>query len=164
MSKRQSLMPLALVSRAHPALRRPADPVTDIAEAERLARRMELTRRTRKGLAVAAPQVGRPLRLVVAAGVDDKPVVAINPTVIAVNRAKVPGREGCLSWPGRWFVVPRWEEVTVSAKNLNGLDFVLDVTDPLLARMWQHEIDHLDGKLIFGYPRAPDPLEQIGRR
>ncbi len=161
--KREAVLPIPLVGRGHPVLRRAAAPVVDFEQAAKLARRMELTRRAKRGLALAAPQVGKGIRLLVLDDGRGGHLAAANPTIVAVNGGKVEGREGCLSWPGRWFLVPRWERVTVEAQDLEGRRFMVDADLPLAARMWQHELDHLDGRVIFGYPRAPDPLEQLAR-
>lgn len=135
--------PMQLVGRDHPVLHTPAEPVTDIdQELWLLVMRMRATLIARGGIALAAPQVGRPLRLIVTA-YDD---VALNPSIETHGKA-TPWVEGCLSLPGRWYEVPRFDKVTLTATSLGGEEIVTGVQGDY-ARLWQHEIDHLDGVLI----------------
>lgn len=96
-----------------------------------------------KGLGLAAPQIGELLRVVV---LYDKTVM-VNPEIVGRKGFKVLMPEGCLSIPGKSFLVSRFPEIKVTYKNLAGkTEFDRCVgTD---AQLIQHELDHLDGKLI----------------
>lgn len=137
--------PIALVGRKHPALARPADEVTDFDDAHRLARRMIATLQRLRGHALAAPQVGWSKQLVVS-----RTLTLANPRIVATKGEVVVQEEGCLSLPGRWFLVPRYETVTVLAQNLDGDEVEFTTHDPIQARMWAHEADHLAGELLLG--------------
>jgi peptide deformylase len=78
---------------------------------------------------------------------SSRPLVLINPK-IEKTEGKVISEEGCLSIPGLVCTVPRAEKIVVSALNENGLPVTLKAHG-LLARCFQHEIDHLDGFLII---------------
>jgi peptide deformylase len=97
------------------------------------------------GVGLAAPQVGRSLRIVVV-DVGDGPIALINPKVTSAS-GSVTDIEGCLSIPGVSGKVPRAERITVEALDADGRQ-VLFQADGLLARAVQHEVDHLDGILF----------------
>jgi peptide deformylase len=103
-----------------------------------------------KGVGLAAPQVGRPERFFVIKTDDGKPRVFINPEITRTSEDLVDYEEGCLSIPGVWANVKRPRLVTVQAYNEKGRPFVLDA-DGLLARVIQHENDHLNGKLFIDH-------------
>ncbi|MCL5962549.1 MAG: peptide deformylase [Chloroflexi bacterium] len=106
------------------------------------------------GAAIAAPQVGISLRLVVMdpARLDFGPHVLINPVFQFKSGAVTTESEGCLSLPRRMGKIPRSTEVRVRAYNLRG-ELSEYYAEGWLARIFQHEIDHLDGILY------PDRLE-----
>jgi peptide deformylase len=99
-----------------------------------------------KGIGLAAPQVGVLCR-VVAVGIHDLHVCLVNPQVIPITTDCDTKMEGCLSLPDRSYVVSRYFQIEVEARDVAGkkLHFV---ADGLLARVIQHEVDHLDGVLI----------------
>lgn len=101
-----------------------------------------------KGIGLAGPQVGELKRLFVAHVQGDEPRVFINPQIVATSEEQVTYEEGCLSIPGIYADVVRPAEVTVQAWNQRGRPFTIDV-DGLLARVVQHEIDHLNGVLFI---------------
>ena len=123
-----------------------------------------LLEREQFGVAIAAPQVGESLRLFIVSGKarakrarygnqkentdellgDDE--VYINPVLIKMSRGKKPKHEGCLSVRGKWGMVPRAERVKLSAFNEHGEKFERGASG-LLAHIFQHELDHLDGIL-----------------
>ncbi len=118
------------------------------------------------GVALAAPQVGEPLKLFIVSGralardsrnADDEPnkkddvpalpdQVYINPTLLKMSRASEEKHEGCLSIRGMWGMVPRAEKATVRAYDESGREFTRGASG-FLAHVFQHEIDHLDGVL-----------------
>ena len=100
------------------------------------------------GVGLAAPQVGVRKRLFTFdLHEGDGPGVVINPEIVERD-GEVLSEEGCLSVPGYRFEVVRAERVTMQGLDLDGDELVLE-GDDLLARMIQHEIDHLDGVLLL---------------
>lgn len=141
----REVKPFALVGRKHSALHEIAVPVSDVdGEVRQIARRMAATLHRHAGLALAAPQVGISLRLVVT-----RDAAIANPTVIpAWYSIRGPEPEGCLSLPGRWFNVPRCDKVHVSGRDVFTDEFYEGDLEGLHARLWQHEVGHCDGVLI----------------
>jgi peptide deformylase len=114
----------------------------------RLADDMIETMRAAPGLGLAAPQVGVQKRLFVYELNDEQgPKVLINPT-ITDQSGEWSYEEGCLSVPGLYFPIVRPKEVHLVGYDLDGQDVSLEA-DELLARLLQHEIDHLDGTLLL---------------
>ncbi|MDC7227413.1 MAG: peptide deformylase [Spirochaetales bacterium] len=101
-----------------------------------------------KGIGLAGPQVNEQLRLFVTHAQGDIPRVFINPEIIMTSNDLVPYEEGCLSVPGIYADVMRPEEIQIQAWNEKGKPFTLDATG-ILARVIQHEYDHLRGKLFI---------------
>jgi peptide deformylase len=108
---------------------------------------MAKTMDAEKGIGLAAPQVGSDLRLCMAR-VDNNLFLLINPVIYSSSRAKEVFEEGCLSFPGKFFPIERPVKVKIKSRNLEGKKVKLKV-EGLLARVLQHEIDHLDGVLII---------------
>jgi peptide deformylase len=98
------------------------------------------------GGGLAAPQVGIGRRFFVYK-TDDGPRVAINPEIVD-SHGEVEWTEGCLSIPGLGFEIVRPEIVTLQAVDLDGNEIVIEADD-YVGRMFQHEIDHLDGILAI---------------
>ena len=98
------------------------------------------------GIGLAAPQIGVSLRLAVIE-IDAKRFVLINPTLSGHEKDRILFEEGCLSLPGRFLAIERYETVTVDYTDEHGRPQTL-TTSGLLAIAIQHEIDHLDGILI----------------
>ncbi len=132
-----------------------------------VAERMIELMRAAPGIGLAAPQVGLPWRMfVVEVATDDEgadpgrdaradppsatlgPEVYINPLLSGYSRDLVPMSEGCLSLPDIEGEVRRPSGVTIEATGLDGQRFTREGAG-LLARVWQHEFDHLDGVLII---------------
>jgi peptide deformylase len=137
----------------HPALRHPAKPLAAIdAEVRKYAGRMLELMYEHKGLGLAAPQVALPVQLLVMnfEGEPEKKdleVVAINP-VILDRKGTQEGSEGCLSFPDLYQKVRRAKTVTVQFYDLSG-NLCQMTCSELPARLWQHEIDHLHGRLFI---------------
>ena len=150
-----------IVKYPHPALRHPAKPVTAIdADLRRYAGRMLELMYKHEGLGLAAPQVALPVQLLVMnfAGdpeQKDQEHVAINP-VILDRKGSQEGSEGCLSFPDLYQKVRRSKTVTVRYYDLTGRLCEM-VCHDLPARLWQHEIDHLHGRLFI------DVMGPLGR-
>ena len=133
-----------------PVLRRRAHEVEDVDSALRDAvLRMAETMRVCKGVGLAAPQVGIDKRIVVFSPSTEKTEqqVLINP-VIVDHRGAMEGEEGCLSFPGIFGTVRRSAHVVVAGYDLEGKEVEISGTD-FLARVLQHEIDHLEGMLLL---------------
>jgi len=103
------------------------------------------------GVGLAAPQVGVSLRLCVIDVDPDKksPIIMINPEITG-GENKIPAEEGCLSFPGVYEEVKRFEKVTAEYTDLNGRRKKVEGKG-FLAKAIQHEIDHLDCKLFIDY-------------
>lgn len=150
-------------------------PISEIKSAhiQKLIREMKLLlAKEEHGVALAAPQVGEPLRLFIVSGralargnrnasdegaketprknpretpqLSDQ--VYINPELVKISRAKKEKHEGCLSIRGKWGIVLRAEKATVRAYDEEGRRFTCGASG-FLAHVFQHEIDHLDGIL-----------------
>ena len=131
-----------------PVLKTRAAPVENFDEAlERLAEEMLDTMREKNGVGLAANQVGR-LKRVLVASVEDEDFVIVNPVLTYHSDATERGQEGCLSIPGIQVEVERPTAVTVTGQDASGKPLRIEATD-MLARVLQHEIDHLDGVLIL---------------
>ena len=132
-----------------PVLREETKPVAEITdEIRQLVEDMFETMRAAQGIGLAAPQVGR-LERVAVVDVDNDPIVLINPEIIAESGSER-AEEGCLSIPDIYGDVDRAARVTVRATNLDGKTFEREASE-LLARAFQHEIDHLHGKMFIDY-------------
>ena len=130
-------------------LKTPTKPIPSITpEIRQLAADMIQTMYAASGVGLAANQVGQPWQLFVASP-DQEPgreLVLLNP-VITTRRGRLRLEEGCLSLPGIAALVNRAAEVEVRAVTLEGNECLVKGTD-LLSRIFQHEIDHLNG-LVF---------------
>lgn len=106
------------------------------------------------GVGLAAPQVGISKRFFVLESDDNIKRVFINPEIIKTSEETSSYEEGCLSLPGFSENIVRPVKISVSALNENGKPFVLNDVDGLLARIIQHENDHLDGILYIDHGDA----------
>jgi len=163
-------MLLKIAQVGEPVLRQRARPLmaTEIrtTEIQQLVQHMRETMNNAPGVGLAAPQVGMPLQLVV---IEDKPEysagsspeqiaerdrrpvpfhVIINPVLHVQSPADVEFFEGCLSLPGYTAVVPRARDVRVECRDDKGAPQVIEASG-WYARILQHEIDHLQGKLYL---------------
>ncbi|MFA5356309.1 MAG: peptide deformylase [Candidatus Omnitrophota bacterium] len=132
-----------------PVLRNKNASIERITESEiKLFEEMLFTMRHFAGIGLAAPQVGIARKLIVA-DIGEGAVRLANP-VILKNKGSDKMEEGCLSIPGIGVVIERPDEVIVSGLNEEGrvIEFK---AQGLFARVLQHEIDHLNGKLIIDY-------------
>ncbi len=162
---------LYIVNYPAPVLRKKAAPVPAVTDEVRaVAMRMIQLMREAEGVGLAAPQVGLAWRMFVAhvppeegrsadampATASREPRVYINPVISKPEGAPESFSEGCLSLPEIRGDVLRSPVVTIEATDLNGQRFT-ERGAGLLARCWQHELDHLDGVLII------DRMSQISR-
>ena len=136
-------------------LRQKAQPVPEVTdEIRKLAEDMFETMDAADGVGLAAPQVGLGLRMFVLMADDNVRRVFINPQIIKTSSEMGEYDEGCLSLPKIYETIVRPVEVTVQALNEKGKPFTLDA-DGLLARIIQHEYDHLEG-IVFIDRGDPD--------
>lgn len=144
---------LSLVASDDPALRSVAAPVAEPSAVAGLAKDLMVTMRAEGGVGLAAPQVGRSVRLFVTAA-GDEPQAFINPKITGRSREQIMWEEGCLSLPRLLGDVKRPKRITVRATSPDGQAITLKADD-LLARVIQHELDHLDGILF------PDRMKDL---
>ena len=150
------MVALPILITGDPVLHAPAVPVGEIDDAIRtLVADMIETMHAAPGVGLAAPQVGVGLRLFVWDWEDDDDVlhqgVAINPelwiTPTAIGAASDDEEsEGCLSLPGERFPLRRAQHAILHARGLDGVPYTIEA-DGWLARIFQHEYDHLNGVL-----------------
>ncbi len=140
-----------------PRLRLRASPVADLAAASHLAEGMRRTLAAAGGIGLAAPQVGEPVRLILvhpdpeAARIGPaaaRAVALVDPRLAWVSEETSTREEGCLSIPGGRWPVTRPARVRVSYRHLDGSPAEWEAAG-LVAACIQHEIDHLDGRLVI---------------
>jgi peptide deformylase len=153
-----------IVTLPEPVLRRKAKPITKFdKDLQTLIDDMIETMRDAPGVGLAAPQVNVAQQLAVIEysddeedeGTDEEPkpskpkqlFILVNPEIVKASEEKVMGIEGCLSIPGLVGEVERHEAIQVKALNRHGKPVKLKV-DGWMARIFQHEIDHLNGVLF----------------
>ncbi len=137
-------------------LRRVAEPIelhqVTTAAFQDLIERMVVTMHQANGIGLAAPQIGRSIRLaVIAPEVDPQlrePLVLINPVIENLSGEQETYEEGCLSVPKVFGSVARSLRLTLKSINRRGQPCQLRASD-LLARVIQHEVDHLNGRLFL---------------
>jgi peptide deformylase len=142
----------------------PDDPLTQQArpvesfgeKLQRLADDMIETMRAYEGVGLAAPQIGLSKRLFVLQEPDGEPMCFVNPEIFSMD-GQAEGEEGCLSMPGIYAKVPRATRLLVRAQEPTGEEFEMEAED-FLARIIQHETDHLNGILF------PERLDIITRQ
>ena len=122
----------------------PVDPSEINDDMRKLFDEMFETMTAADGVGLAAPQIGISKRFFVITSDDNVRRVFINPQIVATSSDLCDYEEGCLSLPGVSENIKRPSKVTVQALDENGKPFVLEA-DELLARIIQHENDHLDG-------------------
>lgn len=122
-------------------------------EIEGLISDMKETMKTAQGIGLAANQVGQDMAFFIIdeeiAKEHNAPTVYINPELTLYPKEEVILEEGCLSIPEKWLEIKRSKKVKIKAMNEQGKKFKLIAKD-LLARVLQHEYDHINGILITG--------------
>lgn len=142
-----------------PGLRVPSQPVVDIQDPQlqRLIDILLQTVQVANGVGIAAPQLGYPQRVLVLASRPNprypqapwmNPLVVINPETLTVSDRIERGWEGCLSVPGQRSEVNRHHQVEVAYLDRQGQP-QHQVWRGFVARIYQHEFDHLEGKLFI---------------
>lgn len=116
-------------------------------EIKKLIFDMKETVEVENGIGLAAPQVGHSLRIIVIF-LENKKIALINPQITYFSLRKKKDEEGCLSIPGKFGFVKRSKVIKVKAFDENGKKIKFKAKN-LLARVIQHEVDHLDGVLFI---------------
>lgn len=149
---------LEVIELGNPLLRQQAQLVEDV-QSERIQTLVEdllVTVKEANGVGIAAPQVAQSDRLFIVASRPNlryptaptmEPTAMINPTILAHSDETVNGWEGCLSIPGIRGEVPRYQAIEVEYTGRDGKLYKQALTD-FVARIFQHELDHLDG-IVF---------------
>jgi len=137
-----------------PILKKKAEPVQEISKLhQRLIKAMIETMYAAPGIGLAAPQIGISQRLIVIRFANDEkkedPLALINPRILQRDGEKTED-EGCLSFPDVSVSIKRSFYVKVAYEDIQGKTRHIEGTD-LLARVLQHEIDHLDGIVLTDY-------------
>lgn len=149
---------LQIIQVGHPILRTIASSIENISDPsiQNLIDSLIQTAQTANGVGIAAPQVAQSYRLFIVASRPNprypdapemEPTAMINPKIVEVSEEKVKGWEGCLSVTGYRGLVPRYQTLRVEYQDRNGT-LHTQVFQDFVARIIQHELDHLDG-LVF---------------
>ncbi len=140
---------LSIIKLGDPILKKHSVVVPDINDEIRtLVGDMFETMERGKGVGLAAVQVGELLRLFITKVPGDDPRVFINPDILETSIEQATMEEGCLSIPGLYTEVMRPQSIRIQAWNEKGRPFTLSAED-YLARVIQHELDHLNGVLFL---------------
>ncbi len=155
--------PLAVITVDSPrsaVLRRRAQPVRVVTrDVQVLIDQMVATMREARGLGLAAPQVGTSRRVIVVE-VENRQLALVDPEIQRREGEEI-GTEACLSIPGLLGDVPRAQRVVVRARNRRNRRVTIEA-EGLLARVLQHEVDHLDGILFTDRVKDPNTLRRAG--
>ncbi|MCO6453447.1 MAG: peptide deformylase [Caldilineales bacterium] len=161
---------LDIVKLGDPRLRAKSKPVKRFdAKLKQLVDDMAETMHAANGVGLAAPQIGVSERLIVVEiPVDDEEPdpqagrlhVLVNPEIVRERGELIPGDEGCLSIPGYIGEVERPAQVTIKGQDVNGKPIRIKAYD-YLARVFFHEIDHLNGVLFIDHIEDPGKLRRF---
>lgn len=145
--KVKKVLPLPVYGENHPALSmKPTEvDVAKIAthEFQHMIEQLKLTMKTFNGLGLSATQcnINEPVFVL---GSDVFQMVCINPKIIETLGEPVRKKEGCLSFPGMYLTVPRYESIRVEFFNQQG-EKIVTLLEGITAQVYQHELDHLNG-------------------
>ncbi len=142
-----------IVKYPDPILRQVAEPIKRITpEIRQLVSFMRRVMQDANGIGLAAPQVGRSIRLMLYTDFSDEAApqvhALINPVILKMAGEQIEPPEGCLSLPGLMGTVRRAQTIWVKATNMQG-KVIKFKAEGLTARVIQHEVDHLDGILFI---------------
>lgn len=158
-----------IVQLGDPALRQSAAKVgqVDSKETRALIDTMQAILANSQGVGLAAPQIGVAKQIIIVASRPTKrypsapnmsPTVMINPVYKSLSPEKAKDWEGCLSVPGIRALVPRYKRIQVNYTDEKG-NPIEQILEDFVARIFQHEADHLEGKVYLD--RVEDPLDII---
>jgi peptide deformylase len=138
-------------------LRQRAKPVSKgMRGLRQLTERMFATMDAASGVGLAAPQIGVSLRVIVV-DADEVRMELVNPEIVKHSDETILDEEGCLSLTSYFGPVERYQSVVVKGRSLEWKQVRIRATD-LLARVFQHEIDHLNGTLFVDHLEDPEQL------
>ena len=154
-----------------PVLRRRALPVEAVdASIRALVNDMFETMYAAPGVGLAAPQIGVRQRVLVLdtrpRQPEVQPVAMINPRIVSTEGGPSIYREGCLSIPGLFFPIMRPKEILLTGRDLDGNEISIEA-DEIEARCFQHELDHLDGRLLLSLldqDQRKEAMRELRRR
>ncbi|MEA3399170.1 MAG: peptide deformylase [Patescibacteria group bacterium] len=153
-----------VVQKENPVLRKTAKEVTDISKVKNVIQNMvEALDSQEDGVAIAAPQIAESLRIFIVSRrvfENNENMIFINPEIIKKSKDKKLMDEGCLSVRPLYGKVRRASRATVKALNEKGEEFILKGTG-LLAHIFQHEIDHLNGILFIDKAKDLREVEEV---
>lgn len=149
-------------------LRSHARPINDLTDPslQCLIDDLLATAAAKQGVGIAAPQVAEGQQLFIVASRPNprypqaptmEPVAMLNPQLLDHSDDKIKGWEGCLSVPGRRGLVPRYREIEVAYQDRHGRDH-RQYLQGFVARIFQHEYDHLQGKVFLDRVEKPDEI------
>lgn len=149
LKKNASVLPI--ITYPHPILRQKTENISDPRDPhiQKLIQSMMITMQSNNGLGLAAPQVNYSKNLCLV-DYQDKIYILINPKITSHSQTKSLDEEGCLSFPGKFLKIERYDKITVRYLDQFGKKRKLKASG-LLARALQHEVDHLQGKLFIDY-------------
>jgi peptide deformylase len=157
-----------ILQMGNPLLRRTADPVTDFTESalQGLIDDLRETASSSGGVGIAAPQIGESVRIALIASQPSErypqapligPILLVNPVFEWKSEEMEKGWEGCLSIPGIRGIVPRHTKIRVRHNAFPGGAELTSEFEHFIARVVQHEMDHLNGTLYID--RVETPLD-----
>ena len=140
---------MKIVTYPNPILRKKSVPVKDPTDPLMQKLVMEMTKvlRASQGIGLAAPQIGENIQLCLIE-IENELFVLFNPVIKSLSGKKILAEEGCLSFPGKFLPVKRYEKIKVKALDSAGKKQVIRARG-LFSRALQHEIDHLTGDLFI---------------
>ncbi len=150
---------LTVCQLGNPILRQVSQPIEDVSDRhiQNLINELMVTVNKSNGVGIAAPQVAESYRLFIVASRPNprypnaptmEPTAMINPRIVAHSDEIIKGWEGCLSIPGIRGLVPRYQAIEVEYLSRDGKQHRQQLTD-FVARIFQHEYDHLDGMVFL---------------
>lgn len=113
---------------------------------KKLSQDMIETMQKEKGVGLAAPQIGKSVRII-AVGSENDPIIMVNPEITFTSKERTVANEGCLSLPGEEYKIERAKKIRFKYYTVDGKKIKAKAKG-LFARVVQHEIDHLNGILI----------------
>lgn len=148
--------PLSILKDDHPALRMPSQPITEVTEdIKGLVLEMSKVLALAPAIGLAAPQIGKHIQLLL---IDTRHItpdgefyVMLNPEILHEEGQAI-YKEGCLSFPGKTIKIQRSRKLKIKYLTLNGNHEIVELNN-WEARVFLHEYDHLQGKLMVDYEK-----------
>jgi len=140
---------MKIITYPNPILRKKSLPVKNPTDPaiQKLVLEMTKVLRASQGIGLAAPQVGENLQVCLIE-IENELFILFNPQIKSLSGKKIIAEEGCLSFPGKFLPVERYEKIKVKALDSSGKKQIIRARG-LFARALQHEIDHLSGELFI---------------